>query len=216
MKLLCGSDFHGTVPKNLEETVKKEKPEAFLYAGDMAPHPWEEGSAAEVVDTLSNLDIPVYVVPGNVEDMDLLIVSDKATPTFNLIGMKRVDFAGYSIVGFSDVTLPLVFAFKSLRENMLESILKECKPEKTIVLNHVPPHDTRVDYATAWGFEEHAGDEALRKIIDKFQPLLVVCGHIHEAKGTDKIGKTLVVNTATALCVIELEEGKQPKTRFVE
>jgi Icc-related predicted phosphoesterase len=42
--------------------------------------------------------------------------------------------------------------------------------------------------------DEHAGDESLRKIIEKFQPLLVVCGHIHEAAGLERFAGTWCLN----------------------
>ena len=41
---------------------------------------------------------------------------------------------------------------------------------------------------------EHAGLKLYRDVILKYKPLLHVCGHIHEAQGKAKIGKTIVVN----------------------
>lgn len=216
MKLVCGSDFHGTLPKKLAALVKKEKPAAFIYAGDMPPHPWEGGATENVAQGLLELDVPVYAVAGNMDEPEFLKLLDISNPNFNYLGMDKVELGGYTIVGFTDYSMPIAFQFKSLMKEVFEGILKGCKPEKTIIVNHVPPHDTKVDFATAWGFEEHAGDETLREIVERIQPLLVVCGHIHEAKGTDKIGKTLILNTATAVSVVDLEEGKEPKVRFVD
>jgi Icc-related predicted phosphoesterase len=39
-----------------------------------------------------------------------------------------------------------------------------------------------------------AGSTAIRRAIEKYQPLVDLCGHIHESRGTTKIGKTLVIN----------------------
>lgn len=38
------------------------------------------------------------------------------------------------------------------------------------------------------------GSTAVRKAIEKYQPLLGLHGHIHESKGVTKIGKTLAIN----------------------
>ena len=38
------------------------------------------------------------------------------------------------------------------------------------------------------------GSTAVRSAIEKFQPLLGLHGHIHESKGSIKIGRTLCVN----------------------
>jgi Icc-related predicted phosphoesterase len=38
------------------------------------------------------------------------------------------------------------------------------------------------------------GSPSVRSAIEKFQPLLGLHGHIHEARGTIKLGKTLCIN----------------------
>jgi hypothetical protein len=40
----------------------------------------------------------------------------------------------------------------------------------------------------------HVGSTAVREAIDKHQPLLSLHGHIHEAKGVSRLGKTLAIN----------------------
>ncbi|MBI4017600.1 MAG: metallophosphoesterase family protein [Candidatus Aenigmarchaeota archaeon] len=219
MKLLCGSDFHGTMPKKIKEVISKEKPVAMLYAGDMPPHPWDDGTLEDVTEGLASLEVPVYAVAGNMDDPEYLKLLDISNPSFNYLGMQKVEIDGFTLVGFTDYSMPLPFAFKNLMTEVFEKFenaLKGCDPMKTIIVNHVPPKDTKVDFATAWGFDEHAGDDALRAVIEKFQPLLVVCGHIHEAKGTDKIGRTLILNTATTLSVVELEAGTEPTITFYD
>jgi Icc-related predicted phosphoesterase len=41
---------------------------------------------------------------------------------------------------------------------------------------------------------EHVGSPAIKKAIDKYQPLLGMHGHIHESMGTFKVGRTLCIN----------------------
>jgi uncharacterized protein len=38
------------------------------------------------------------------------------------------------------------------------------------------------------------GSKAARQMIEKYQPLLGLFGHIHESKGTARLGRTLCVN----------------------
>lgn len=38
------------------------------------------------------------------------------------------------------------------------------------------------------------GSHSVMAAIEKYQPLLALCGHIHEARGTARIGRTLVIN----------------------
>ncbi len=38
-----------------------------------------------------------------------------------------------------------------------------------------------------------AGSEAIRTVVEKYQPLLHLCGHVHESRRATKIGNTLVI-----------------------
>ncbi len=75
-----------------------------------------------------------------------------------------------------------------------------------VVVSHPPPYDTPVDL-TARG--EHVGSRALREFILEHEPALVVCGHIHEARGVAQLGSTVVVNCGPGMdgryAVIDLE-----------
>jgi Icc-related predicted phosphoesterase len=68
-------------------------------------------------------------------------------------------------------------------------------PEALYVL-HSPPRDTACDQARA---RAHVGSRAIRAFVERLQPPLVLCGHIHESPGVsgawrDAIGRTVVVN----------------------
>jgi hypothetical protein len=79
-------------------------------------------------------------------------------------------------------------------------------PSKAIFNLHVPPIETPIDKAPKLdkdlkpqvvGGETvmiSAGSVAVRKAIEKYQPLVGLHGHIHESKGVVKIGKTVCLN----------------------
>lgn len=56
---------------------------------------------------------------------------------------------------------------------------------------HSPPYDTACDSLRSG---RHVGSPALRAFVDREQPDLLLCGHIHEARGLDEVGRTQVVN----------------------
>jgi hypothetical protein len=56
---------------------------------------------------------------------------------------------------------------------------------------HAPPLATACDRLRSG---EHVGSPALRALIEREEPDLVLCGHIHESRGEDRIGATQVVN----------------------
>ena len=71
---------------------------------------------------------------------------------------------------------------------------------------HCPPKDTDIDLAPLLGKDlkvqsgaegvkmVHVGSQGVRDMIEKYQPLMGLHGHIHESSGFTFIGKTLCVN----------------------
>lgn len=60
---------------------------------------------------------------------------------------------------------------------------------------HAPPRETSCDRLPNG---EHVGSTAVRSFVDREQPDVVLCGHIHEARGVDRIGVTQIVNPGPA------------------
>ena len=69
--------------------------------------------------------------------------------------------------------------------------------KRWIWIYHAPPADSPV----AWGGQRYYGDDALRKWIKKYQPDIVMSGHVHEApyvengSWVDRIDATWIFNT---------------------
>ncbi len=78
--------------------------------------------------------------------------------------------------------------------------------DRTIFNLHVPPKDSQLDKAallkpdlspiTEGGAPVLAGvgSTAVRNVIERHQPPLALHGHIHESRGTVRIGRTLCIN----------------------
>lgn len=60
-----------------------------------------------------------------------------------------------------------------------------------VLVCHQPPYETKLDRLDNGS---HVGSKAVRDFIERVQPLLVVCGHVHEAQAIDTIGKTQLIN----------------------
>jgi uncharacterized protein len=56
---------------------------------------------------------------------------------------------------------------------------------------HAPPFGTACDLLRSG---EHVGSPALRALVEREEPDVLLCGHIHEARATDRLGPTQVVN----------------------
>ncbi|MEK6238654.1 MAG: metallophosphoesterase [Planctomycetales bacterium] len=69
---------------------------------------------------------------------------------------------------------------------------RACRGE--VVLSHPPPFG--ILDRTSRG--PHVGSQSLREFIDRVEPRLVVCGHIHEARGVETRGQAVIVNCGPA------------------
>jgi len=90
---------------------------------------------------------------------------------------------------------------------IIEGMASQVKDMRQCIFNlHCPPFNTKLDLAPKLKPDmtyEHkggqiemvpVGSEAVRKSIESHQPLLGLHGHIHESRGFDKIGRTLLIN----------------------
>ena len=92
----------------------------------------------------------------------------------------------------------------------IDTMMSQVKDVKKCIFNfHVPPKDSTIDaapkldgsvspprYVVEAGVQVMigAGSSAVRKSIERYQPILGLHGHIHESRGAIKIGKTLCLN----------------------
>ena len=89
----------------------------------------------------------------------------------------------------------------------LDALAAEVRdPRRAVFMIHVPPHGSGLD--TAPILDENlrptvsagdvlrgpVGSTAVRRLIETYQPLLGVHGHIHESGGERRIGQTVCIN----------------------
>ncbi|MEM2704204.1 MAG: phosphoesterase, partial [Candidatus Bathyarchaeia archaeon] len=97
-----------------------------------------------------------------------------------------------------------------LREKLENEFRKVDTCENLICNFHAPPYGTRLDLAPKldeklrvkmrFGTVEmtHVGSKAVKEMLEKYQPLLGLHGHIHESSGIEYIGRTLCINPGSA------------------
>lgn len=68
---------------------------------------------------------------------------------------------------------------------------KARKYPHTVLVSHNPPKDSACDVIPG---NIHVGSTAVREFLEEAQPDVCLCGHIHEARAVDRVGRTIVVN----------------------
>lgn len=91
----------------------------------------------------------------------------------------------------------------------LEDMWRKARAYRRVVLvAHNPPRDTLCDIV---GDGTHVGSTAVRDFILEAQPDVCLCGHIHESRAVDRLGRTVLVNPGAfatgGYAVLQLDEG---------
>jgi hypothetical protein len=88
-------------------------------------------------------------------------------------------------------------------EKKLRDLTSKVKNQETAIYNfHVPPYGYSLDLCPkldenltmAADEKIHAGSIGAKRVIEENQPLLGLHGHIHESRGAQKAGRTLLIN----------------------
>ncbi len=144
-----------------------------------------------ILSMLSRLGKETLFVPGNCDHPKLLEIDSLggAKNIHNQI-MRLQEHKDLTIYGYGGSTLTpfntwIEFPDKKIAEDT-EHIQKP-----HIVVAHTPPYNTKID--KTW-MGRHVGSKSIREFILREKPLLSLHGHIHEARGMDNLGSTIVVN----------------------
>jgi hypothetical protein len=163
---------------------------------------------------LSELGVTCYLTGGN-DDYQEIVDAVQDTPHVKNADHKvlKVDELHEMVnLGWSNPTpwkCPRDHTEEEL-ETMTEKLVSSVSDKENCVFNvHVPPINCGLDTVPKLDDSVYppkpvitkgqavmigAGSTAIRSAIEKYQPLVDLCGHIHESRGTTRIGRTLVIN----------------------
>jgi uncharacterized protein len=179
---------------------------------------------------LSGTGIRCIVCPGNddVFEIDAVIAASKCVRSLEGQVVELDEHHEMANSGWSNPT-----PWNTHREEPDEALLKRLEavisqvknPSQAVFNFHAPPFGSGLDEAPELTKDMRqayagrsmipVGSKAVMTVIDRYQPLLGLHGHIHEGKGTRKYKKTLCVNPGSMYeqgmlsgAVIELKPQK--------
>lgn len=177
--------------------------------------------------------VPIYINLGN-DDPEFLFDVISESKIMKKCEGEIIKIESFEMIsfGYSNPTpwhTPREMEDDKIYEVLKEQMKKVQNPANTILNIHPPPYNTNLDLAplldkdlkpVVRGGEivmQHVGSLAVRKIIEEYQPLLGLHGHIHESRAFDKIGRTIIINPGSeygegilhaALVILENEKVK--------
>lgn len=158
---------------------------------------------------LAGTGIRCYVCPGNddIFEIDAAIAASKAVRSVEGQVTELDEHHEMASSGWSNPTpwhTHREEPDEALRRRIEAVISKVRNPSNAVFNFHAPPYGSGLDEAPELTSDLRpayagrslipVGSHAVMDVIDKYQPLLGLHGHIHEGKGTRKYKKTLCVN----------------------
>ncbi|MBI3036467.1 metallophosphoesterase family protein [Candidatus Woesearchaeota archaeon] len=201
-RVLAFSDLHGSEAALKVLARKAKRADAVICAGDFTVF---EHNILRIMRKLDAIGKPIMLVNGNHEDAMLVAEICKTLKNVKFVHRKiycgsqfpEYAFVGHGGEGFDTVSEDFE-RFASATTKRIRQLQKQKK--KIVLITHQPPHNTKLDYI--W---RHHGNKSYTRFIRKIQPVVAVCGHLHETQGKkDRIGKTLIINPGPKGEIVEI------------
>lgn len=162
-------------------------------------------------DKLGNTDVKVFAAPGNDDFFEVDEILKRSSVVSLLEGRvhQLTDHHEILTTGWTNVT-PWKTEREASEEELektLRSMIADVKDVERCIFNlHCPPHNSKIDMCPKLDDDMRvvyemgnlvmapAGSTAVRKVIEEFQPMVGLHGHIHEGRGETMIGRTLCIN----------------------
>ena len=192
MRFVCFGDIHMALRPIERMAPLLAGADAAILTGDLTNF-GDPPDAFRVVDAVRARCPTVWAVTGN---LDMAWVIDAFRDAgISLHGeARRVGDLGIFGCGGSNVT-PMDTPTE-LEEHELAGVLEQAHAgvadaPRRLMICHTPPYRTALDRLMNG---TPVGSPAVREFIERRRPDVAVVGHIHEGRGTDRVGDTLVLN----------------------
>ncbi len=203
-RLLLFSDLHNDLAATERLVRSAADVDIVVGAGDFCQA--RRGISA-TLDILSQITTPAVLVPGNAESVEELVAAAKPWRSAHVLHGSGITIAGLQFFGLGG-GIPRAIGDWSYEftEDEASALLMD-SPSGGVLVTHTPPRGV-VD-ATVAG--SRIGSTAVRALVEEKQPVLVVCGHVHNCWEQQAfIGRTAVVNAGPRGMPWSLDLGGSP------
>ncbi len=201
MKFLLISDLHENIDAFKWINPLEDQVDEVLFLGDVSNCASDE----KAIEILKMFKKKVYFIPGN---LDMKTLPEAASEVTHSVHGKAFEINGikFAALGGSNPTIfntPFELSEKDI-ENMLDPI----SSEGMVLMTHAPSHGIHDKITIGL----HVGSPAVKKIVEKYKPIVALSGHIHEAFGIKEKNGTLFINPGPAkedhAAILEIKDGK--------
>jgi len=174
MKVLSVSDIHGDLGAGefVNRVSDRLEPDLVVISGDITTF----GPASVAEKILSPIKTRCAAVPGNCDPDEVLAVIER-----NCISLhgKRETIDGIDFVGIGGSPISSGATPREMEDGEIESLVRGAISNGCVLVTHTPP--LGINDLVPNG--PRLGSEVISRLVREFRPILVLSGHVHEARG---------------------------------
>lgn len=202
MRFLVFTDLHQRTEQIdwINEQIGSSGAEFAICLGDVT----DFGTGEDAAEILSRIDAKVYAIPGNCDPLDF---PEKISGAAVDMHGRSAEVGGFRLVGLGGSNITIFHTAFELEEDAIYDGLRPNCVEGMILMTHAPSHGMLDQIPSGLS----VGSPAIKRIVEEFEPILALSGHIHEAAGVETVGRTTFVNPGPAkdgrCAVVDVDGG---------
>ncbi len=192
MIIISFGDIHEDISKSRLLKNELETADLIIITGDLTNYHGKK-EAKKVIEGIMEFNPNVLAQLGNLDKSEVDDYLTEKDINLHRNGFIKTDIGIFGVGGSNPTPFrtPTEFNEKEIEAFLLEGFEKVRNAKFKIMVPHMPPNGTKIDVIRDGA---HVGSQSVRNFIIKHKPDISVSGHIHEARGSDKLGNTLIFN----------------------
>ncbi len=196
MKIIALTDIHDAIDTALRIMEKESDADLFIFGGDLTTN----GGPAQMEKALNKLlalSQTSFALAGNMDRPETADVIEARGISLHGRGIIHRDVGIFGVGGCpkTPMNTPNELSEEEIGTIIVDGYDAVRTAKRKIFVTHTPPADTKLDRISSG---QHVGSISVRMFIEYEQPDMVICGHIHEARGQDILGASRLINCGPA------------------
>ncbi len=193
MKIISFGDIHEDCNNLIPLQNELKSADLVIVTGDLTNYNGRK-EAEKVIEEIMKYNENILAQLGNLDQPEVNDYLTEKGINLHRNGFIRDDIGIFGVGGSNPTPFntPTEFSESEIETFLLDGFDKAKDAKYKIMVPHVPPKETKLDIISTGA---HVGSQSVRDFIVTHKPDIALSGHIHEARGNDTIGDTVVLNT---------------------
>ena len=192
MKIISFGDVHEDTSNLIKIKSELENADLIIISGDLTNY---HGivEAKKVLDSVKKYNKHLLAQYGNLDQPEVDGYLTKEGINLHGNGYLFEDIGIFGCGGSSPTPFntPSEISESDIEKYLVNGYSKVKDAKWKIMVCHTPPKDTAIDVIRS-GL--HVGSSTVREFIIQYKPDVCISGHIHESRGSEMLGNTIILN----------------------